>query len=696
MDLKDQILARAYVVLTVLSMAPLLIAGQMVSIYLGQGKALRDRGEQQARKRTTLPAMRGVIKDQAGRTLVANSARFELALDPGMEGFAEEADAFYRKLARLTDRSAYFYRQKVRRRSSPRYVLLRRELDRRQKEEVASWGVPGVVLTPHFARRYNYGKTAAHVLGHVGADGQGLAGLELKYDDYLQGTPGQRVVARNRWGRTKARVGAHVTPPRHGQNLKLTIDLIRQTALEEELARGVEEAGARWGTAIAMDPETGAILAMANAPTYNPNRPAAAPRAARRNHAVTDRLEPGSTFKLVTAIAAIEQGVIDMEDLVETGQGWARIGGRTMTDSHANGTITFTEVIAQSSNIGTAKTALRLEPGTFYKYARAMGFGQPTWVDLPGEVGGTLKHPNEWSGTTQATMSIGYEVGVTPLQLLTAYCALANGGLLVQPHIVAERQDMTGKTVWRAEPDSVRRAFEKETARTLLPAFEQVVEDGTARRAQIEGLRIAGKTGTAKKVKGGVYRRVYRALFVGFFPADDPEVALLVVVDEPEGSYYGGSVAAPIFRRIAERWIGTFPSVAARVSPIDQLPEPAPKPVPDVTGQLAGLARGHLAAAGYDVSALPAEQARKPVARQAPKVGTPLEPGRQTTLTVASASEANRQATLPNLAGLSARQAAFWLRTRGVKVRINGSGQVVGQAPEAGSSMPEEVILQCE
>ncbi len=305
---------------------------------------------------------------------------------------------------------------------------------------------------------------------------------------------------------------------------------------------------------------------MANYPTFNPNNPTSAPMAYRRNRAVTDQYEPGSAFKLVSGVAAIEEGIIEMTDTVDTGAGWTVFHGRTMNDTHAYGEIPFLDVLAYSSNVGTAMAIARMEEAAFYQYARKMGFGEPTWINLPGEVGGSLRPPSEWHGTALTSMSIGYGVTVTPLQLVTAYAALANGGLMVQPHIVARRLDARRRTVWEFDPDTLRRAFSEETAEALLPAFIKVVEEGTATQAQIDGMLIAGKTGTARKVIDGRYRRKYRATFVGFFPANDPVAALIVVLDEPQTSIYGGSTAAPIFERIARRWAWTFPTVANRLA----------------------------------------------------------------------------------------------------------------------------------
>ncbi len=697
MGTKDQILTRMYGVLLLLSLLPLLVVVQVLSISLGEGTALREQGRKQASSYVELPAKRGAVLDRAGRTLAVNTARYDLALDPTVEGFSKVQTSFFEKLSKLTGHSSWGLRQKVRRRASKQYVLLVPGLSEAQKEVVESWDVPGILLDARFARRYNYDATAAHVLGYVDADGRGLAGLELQYDAFLRGVPGRRPVQRDRRGVLKVVVGGAVVEPKHGETLVLTLDLIRQTILEEELARGVQESGATWGTALAVDPHTGAVLALANAPTYDANRPAAFSEAARRNHAVTDRMEPGSTFKLVGAVAALERGITTLQDPVDTGAGWAVFHGRTMRDTHANGTIPFAEVLVKSSNVGMAKTAARMQPGDLYRYARNLGFGQPTWVDLPGEVPGTLKRPSTWSATTLTSMSIGYEVDVTPLQLLMAYAALANGGLLVQPYLVAERRDLSGRTLWRADEDparrdSVRRAFDRKTAQALIPVFERVVIEGTAKKALVEGLPIAGKTGTARKVEGGAYGGGYRATFVGFFPADDPQVALIVVMDEPKAGIYGGSVAAPVFQRVAQRWIGTFPRIAGRMAPSGTLPEAKALPVPNVTAQPATVAVQRLRAAGYRVEAEAPPLA--PVATQTPEAGAALAPGAPVRLALAVAAEAKQ--TMPDLSGLSGRSATFWLQARGVRVRLEGSGQVAGQWPEAGAALPKEAVLRCK
>lgn len=693
MNARTTILTRLYVVLTLLCLLPLLIAAQMVRLYVGDGVELREQGVRQAASFVTIPAVRGTILDRAGRTLAVNTARYEVALDPTAPGFSAKAEQFYADFGRLAGESASSVRRRVERRASRQYVLLHRSLGEAKKETLETWDVPGLILTPRFARRYTYDRLGGHVIGHVDTDLRGTAGIELQYDHFLRGSDGRLAAQRDRRGFIRAIVDGTVVQPEHGEQLVLTLDLVLQSIVQEELVRGVEAADATWGTAIAMDPRTGAILAMANAPDYDPNRPAAFPEAARRNHAVADHLEPGSTFKLVTAVAALESGVTAPEDTIDTGDGWAVFGGRTMRDSHAYGRISFADALAKSSNVAFARVGQRIEAGTLYQAARTLGFGQPTWIDLPGEVGGTLRKPSTWSGTTKTSLSIGYAVNVTPLQMVTAYAALANGGLLVQPYVLAERRSVAGRTIWRAEQDSIRRAFRPETAETLRPLFERVVaKGGTAPQAAVDGLRIAGKTGTARTAVGGSYAGIYRATFVGMFPADDPEVVILVLMHHPKRGSYGGTVSAPVFARIAERWAGVRPALGGHVAATDTLPARALAEVPDVAGLPQQIAADQLRTLGFPVTT--DGEAWRRVAVQRPGAGTQQSP-RRTVRLAATSSSTTETGQMPDLRGLSARQAAAWLAALGVTAQVRGAGVVTDQAPAPGSDLPAAALLTC-
>ena len=679
MNVRDQILSRMYVVLTSLAVLPFIILGQLVWLQVDQGDDLREAGMRQAQSQELLLPKRGDIVDTAGRALAVNSPKYDLALDPTVPGFVAQKDDFLHRLATLTGTSSTQLHRRIDRRKSKQFVRLV-NLTPEQRTEIDSWNVPGVLLEERFQRRYVYGQTAAHVLGHVDVDGIGRAGLELEYDEYLQGEPGRRTLLRDRRGYRRIDAAGIVIPPKDGETLVLTIDLIRQTIMEEELAAGVAEARAKRGSAIAVDPRSGAILAIANVPTFDPNVPLNAPVSSWRNSAITDRLEPGSSFKLIGASAALETGVTSMDRLVNTGDGELVLGGRTLHDVHPHGEISFSEVISKSSNIGMALTAQRMSAEQLYRYARNYGFGQKTWIDLPGEVAGLLKRVNRWSRTTKASLTIGYEVDVTPLQMVMAYAAFANGGLLRQPYVVSERRDVTGHVLWRAaddpaRTDSIRRVLEPETVQTLLPALIDGVQEGTATQAQTEEFTIAGKTGTARKVVRGRYGSGYRATFVGFYPAEDPQVTMIVVLDEPRTSIYGGQVAAPIFRRIAERWIATFDPP----TPSTPAPDP-PRPLDKLVRQAWAQQGPSKRSSAY--SRLASERATAERTRN--DASTP------------SSSLIRTSEVMPDVIGLDARAAWFRLAANGFRVQLSGQGHVVAQSPEPGVQVDTTVVLQLQ
>ena len=687
----DNIKNRLYVVLAFASLLPFFVVGQLIYILASESEGLQEQGMQQASTTVAVPALRGAIYDREGRELVINTSTYELALDPTVDGFNDSERArFFESLSLLANRPVSYFENKVANRVSPKYVPLLKELTASDKEVIEQWDIPGTILVRTYARRYNYEGIASHIVGYVDNDGTGIDGLELQYQDYLEGTPGYRSVQRDRTGEIKAYVAGRAVEPMDGQDLILTLDLELQAIMEDELLAGVEATQSEWGTAIAMNPNTGEILGMTNVPSYDPNKFYAFPSSHRRNRAITDRVEPGSTFKIVTAVAAIETGATTMGDSIATGNGYAVIGGRGMQDMHGYGDITFAEAIAKSSNLGVAKTARKLDPGIFYQYARNLGFGQKTWVDLPGEVDGTLKKPREWSGRTLASMSIGYEVDVTPLQLLSAYSALANGGVLRKPYVVAERRSSTGETLWKATPDSIRRAIKYETTRTLLPAFVDVVAYGTAKLAKIDGVDIAGKTGTARVIVDGAYdTNMHRASFVGFFPAEKPEIALLIMLARPKVEGTSGVLATPIFKQIASRWISANPYKAPLLADAP-VPNETPVYVANTVGLPAAIAAARLRAAGLEVPAIkPLESFHTVVEQSDAKRGN-----KEIELTLGA--DTLDITVMPDLTGLGARQAVHWAHAVGMNVQIEGHGMVVSQTPKPGEPLTKTTILRCQ
>jgi cell division protein FtsI/penicillin-binding protein 2 len=689
---RTAILSRMFLVLGLVILLPAAIAFQILRIQFVKGDELRALWNEQAIDFISIPAKRGNIYDDTGRLLATTSVAYKVALDPHAPGYEP---AMADSLCNILDENSaqnfdYFKRKIDLAPRGSRYIVMARGLSSAAYRALEDLPLRGLIVEEQYERRYNYGSLAAHALGYVNHKMDGMIGLEASYDDLLKGEDGLQQVRRDRKNRIYAYVGAPKKKPVQGVSLKTTIDAQIQAITEEELAKGVRWARANYGTAIVLDPKTGAVKALANYPTYNPNRPASSKDENRRNYAISDMIEPGSTFKLVTAIAALEQGKVDMDEKFETpDNGRRKIYGQWMRDHDPLGTLTFPEVIQKSSNVATSEIAMRLEPETFYQYARNLGFGTPTNIDLPNEETGFLRKPYNWSQVTLPWISIGYEVQVTPIQLIQAYAAFANDGKLMRPYVVDKITDEEGNLIEDHQPIEVRQVAERETLDRLRPIFQGVVSDsGTAEWAKVEGLPIAGKTGTAQKFVDGRYRTMYRASFVGFYPVDDPKYVTLVILDEPRISHYGGFTAGPIFKGIASRIAGLDPDIQDIM--ID-------RPDSDwyaITPQFKGLQKDQAKALLASV-AQPTDWKGNGslIVDQQPAPGDTLTPEQRITLTLgtpegmAAADTVREHIAVPDLDGLNMRQAFWQLQQAGLTPKVIGSGTVFAQYPKAGANV---------
>ena len=445
------------------------------------------------------------------------------------------------------------------------FLWLERKMPKDSAEEIKEIGISnGIGLTEEPKRLYPKGTLACHLLGFVGLDDQGLEGIELFYNQYIKGTPGWLLSARDARGRNVLSGEYRLYPPSGGYDIVLTIDESIQYIAERELEKVYKEQEARSATIIVMDPKTGEILALANQPSYDLNRFEDYPSYIRRNRAVTDLFEPGSALKIVTAAAALAEDVVKYKDRFYCEKGSLSVSkNHVVHDIKKYEWLTFPEVIEKSSNIGTIKLGRRLGPLKLYEYLRSFGLGSLTGIDLPGEVRGILRKPRQWSGLSMAALPIGQEVSVTAIQLTTSASAIANGGVLMRPWVVKAIVSKEGRVVKEFEPTPVRRVISQETAYRLTDILKRVIWEGTGTRAQVPGYEVAGKTGTAQKAdpKAGQYSQDKTvASFLGWVPADNPRILILVVVDEPKGlSYegrmvhYGGLIAAPVFKEVAQR-----------------------------------------------------------------------------------------------------------------------------------------------
>jgi len=542
---------RRYLLLLLLLAGFGVILFRLVTLQVLQAAELTARADRQHQKSVTLEGARGTVTDRHGKVLAMN---MEV---PSIFGVPTSLDS-PANAARSLSPVLRIRRDEIEKklRQDKHFVWLARKVEPEQGHRLEQLSIDGIGMVMEGRRFYPKGTLLAHVLGFVGMDGLGLEGLERRYEAQLHGEKRVTILQRDALGRTVFPKGLREQVPAAGHALTLTIDEVIQYIAEKELEEAVNNARAKAGTIIVMEPQTGAILAMAVSPRFDPNAVNALTADRWRNRALTDTYEPGSTMKVVVAAAALEEKVMMPGSMVFGENGRMTIANTTIHDHEKLGWMTFAQMIQKSSNIGAAKTGMLLGEQRMYRYLQAFGFGQRTEVDLPGEVSGLLKSPREWGRRSLASISMGQEVGVTPLQMVSAVSAIANEGVLMKPYIVSEVRDQKGQLLRNILPQVKRRVVSPATANTLTTILEGVVTNGTGTKAAIAGFRVAGKTGTAQKVdqRTGTYSSTLSiGSFVGFVPADAPRLAMIVVIDEPQGEAWGGVVAAPVFRRVGEQ-----------------------------------------------------------------------------------------------------------------------------------------------
>jgi len=542
---------RRYILLHLLLAGFGVILFRLVSLQVLQAAELTARADRQHQKSVTMEGARGTVTDRHGKVFAMN---VEV---PSIFGVPTSLDS-PANAARSLSPVLHIRREEIEKklRQDRHFVWLARKVEPEQGRRLEQLSIDGIGMVMEGRRFYPKGPLLAHVLGFVGMDGVGLEGLERRYESQLHGEKRLTILQRDALGRTVFPKDLREQVPATGQALTLTIDEVIQYIAEKELEEAVDHARAKSGTIIVMEPRTGAVLAMAVSPRFDPNAVASLTADRWRNRALTDTYEPGSTMKVVVAAAALEERVMMPGSMLFGENGRMTIANTTIHDHEKLGWMTFAQMIQKSSNIGAAKTGMLVGDQRLYRYLQAFGFGQRTDIDLPGEVSGLLKAPREWGRRSLASISMGQEVGVTPLQMITAVSAIANDGVLMKPYVVAEVRDQKGQRMKEILPQVKRRVVSPATAHTLTTIMEGVVSSGTGTKAAIPGFRVAGKTGTAQKVdpRTGTYSSALSiGSFVGFVPADAPRLTIIVVIDEPQGEAWGGVVAAPVFRRVGEQ-----------------------------------------------------------------------------------------------------------------------------------------------
>jgi cell division protein FtsI (penicillin-binding protein 3) len=501
-----------------------------------------------------LVAQRGTIYDRHGRVLAVGARAPSVFADAKR---VVEKDRTARQVADVLGKDPKSVRRRLGR--DKRFVWVARQVDPSLTPAIAKFRRQGIGIIEEAKRVYPQGRLAGHILGYVDIDQNGLEGLELAYNGLLRGYTGWVATLRDAKGDLLLGPWTRFNEPTTGCNLVLTLDSVVQATAEESLAWGVKQFNAKGGAVVVMDPHTGQLLGLASWPDFDPNHPARVGADARRLRAITDMMEPGSIFKVVTAAALLEEGKITPADRIFCEEGkWPTIGHHVLHDHRPHGWLTFHDVIALSSNIGTVKAARRLDPDTLYRYIRMFGFGQKTGVELRGEVSGMLAPPSRWSKLTPYIIPMGQEVAATPIQVATMVSIIANRGWRVRPYVVERIETAGGEVVREFASHRSERLLQPQTIEELDSMMVSVVESGTGQSANIAGLTVAGKTGTAQKLEpnGRYSHSRYIASFVGYGPVPDPRFVIVVMIDEPRPLYFGGVVAAPIFRRVVESLAG--------------------------------------------------------------------------------------------------------------------------------------------
>lgn len=621
--------------------AVLFVAVFSRALYLQvvDSERLNKLAEKQHQRAVALTPGRGGIYDRTGSSLAVSVDMDSCFADPrSIENPKETA----RLLAPIFQMDQGELERKLT--GNRGFVWLQRRMAPEQAAKVKALEIDGLGFVKETKRFYPNAEVASHVVGFTGLDPAGLEGIELKYDSTILGNTGYLVTERDALGRDIGLKKAVVKNSSNGGNVYLTIDKNVQYIAEKELAKAVRESGAKAGMAVVMEPQTGKVLAMANYPTFNPNAYSQYTPNELRNRCITDSFEPGSTFKVFLMAAALQEKVISPSDGFNCENGNYSIGGRVIHDTHRYGYLKVADILKYSSNIGAAKIGARLGPERLYSYLRTFGFGERTGVDLPGEASGYLREKKQWFGVDLATISFGQGVSATVVQQCAAISAIANGGQLMKPYMVEKITSESGDTIKEFGPEGRARVVTPEVAAMVTKMMESVTaEGGTGFNAAVEGFRVAGKTGTAQKVdpvtRGySVDKRT--ASFIGFVPANQPKLTIMVVIDEPKTSPYGGVVAAPAFRSIAQQslcYMKVAPEGGAKIKP--QVAEKA---------QISPLQTASLAAEG-------------------------------------TVNEGDEGSVMPDFRGMSMRQVLRSMEKRGLNIKLIGSGRAIEQSPQPGS-----------
>jgi len=626
----------------------LVVVGRAYQLQVLQSQKLVVLAERQHQRVVPLVPKRGILYDRKREELAISVDVDSVFAQPGkVENLAEAA----KKIAPVLGKKPEAVLKKLK--EEKPFVWLERGITSEQRAVIEKHNLEGVDFLKEAKRFYPQREVGSHVVGFAGLDSQGLEGIELGYDEFLKGEPGYILIAKDALGRPISPETPGVRQSQEGCELVLTLDRNIQYVVERELKKAVQGASAKGGMAVVMNPKTGEILAMAGQPSFDPNRFSTYPAQLLKNRNITDTFEPGSTFKIFLLAAALEEGITSPKDVFFCENGTYTVGGRIIHDTHKYGWLSLSEIIKVSSNIGASKVGKKLGRGKYHHYLKSFGFGSKTGIDLPGETSGFLPGAQHWSEVGLANISFGQGVSLTALQLTNALAAVANGGALMRPYVVKAVLDHEGTVLKENRPKQIRQVISPETARIVTAILKTVTEEGgTGKAASVPGYEVAGKTGTAQKAlpngKGYSDKRI--GSFFGFAPAANAQAVITVIIDEPEGIRYGGVIAAPAFKAIAEQilpYLGAYPKGTTYLvadSRAKGMPPPPAESRPSETASQA--ARGELT--------------------EAPGV-------------------------MPDFSGKSLRQVLQTAQRLGLELKYVGSGKAVAQTPPPGQILQGEM-----
>ena len=626
----------------------IVLCGKLFSVQILKAGENRKKLTAQAHRKELIPAERGNIFDRNGDALTRNLAHYTISINPST---ISNKAALAKDLQKITGKPTEYYIKKLN--SDKNFEYLERNLKHDiQKSNLQS--TYNLNVEKNYRRTYPHGSIASQILGYTDTEDKGISGIEKDYDKFLSGTPGQVIKSRGWQGKYQSRSGLPYIPSVDGKNIKLTIDLNYQSILQEELKKRKKETNSLSAMGIIMNPQTGAILAMASVPDFDNNYFSKYKINNHHCRAITDQFEPGSTFKIVAAVAALSENKISLTEEFNCENGEFEYFNQIVKDHEPYAQLTLPQIIKHSSNIGIIKIAERLGSKTIHKYAKLFGFGSATNIDIKGETSGSLKPYKNWSRISVGQISMGHEVAVSTMQLATAFAAIANGGYFVKPFIVEQIVRQDNKIEKNVKTRFKRKIASQKIMNEVKKMLRQVVADGTGIEANIAGWEIAGKTGTAQKYINGKYSdSAFISNFVGFFPLNEPQILGAIILDEPDAPmHWGGQGAAVAFKKIINRIINMD----------DKIKPPEKNQDTFLTNQYK--------------------------AQMATKTNTNQFP---ISLSTKSSAETIK---VPNLKGKSLKKAIDIINRIGLKIKIEGSGQVVSQKPRPGTILrPKDICL---